>query len=402
MKRALPLLKSAPGAELCEPRAVDREVRPIYAVWEVTLRCDLACRHCGSRAGHARPNELSTAECLRLVGELAALGVKEVTLIGGEAYLRPDWTKLIRAIRRAGMLPSITTGGRNLTPERARAAARAGLQTASVSVDGSAAIQDELRGVKGAFAAALAALAHLRGAGIPISANTQVNRRNRAELPALAETLIGAGIQAWQIMLTVPMGRAADRPEWLLQPYDLLELVPELARVAERVRRAGVRLWTGNNVGYFGPHEAVLRADLPCDHSAGCGAAHGTIGIEADGTIKGCPSLQTDTWAAGNVREHSLLEIWERGKALQALRSRSRDELWGFCKSCYYAPVCGAGCTWTADAALGRPGNNPYCHHRALELAAGGQRERLVPVAAAPGLPFDRARFELVSEPLSP
>ena len=91
LRRRLPL---AP-----EARPIDRELRPIYAVWEVTLRCDLACRHCGSRAGHARPDELTTEEALDLVRQLAELGVKEVTLIGGEAYLRPDWLAIIEAVR---------------------------------------------------------------------------------------------------------------------------------------------------------------------------------------------------------------------------------------------------------------------------------------------------------------
>jgi hypothetical protein len=43
---------------------------------------------------------------------------------------------------------------------------------------------------------------------------------------------------------------------------------------------------------------------------------------------------------------------------------------------------------------FGRPGNNPYCHHRALEFAGRGQRERLVPIEAARGAPFDHGRFE--------
>src|SRR3954469_21417688 len=88
--RALPLI--SPGKRRLpladESRAVDQQVRPLYVVWEVTLRCDLACRHCGSRAAHARPDELSTEECLDLIRQMAALSVREVTLIGGEAYPR--------------------------------------------------------------------------------------------------------------------------------------------------------------------------------------------------------------------------------------------------------------------------------------------------------------------------
>ena len=36
-------------------------------------------------------DELNTAEALDLVHQLADLGLKEVTLIGGEFYLRDDW-----------------------------------------------------------------------------------------------------------------------------------------------------------------------------------------------------------------------------------------------------------------------------------------------------------------------
>ena len=35
---------------------------PVSIVWEITLACDLACQHCGSRAGRRRRDELSTAE----------------------------------------------------------------------------------------------------------------------------------------------------------------------------------------------------------------------------------------------------------------------------------------------------------------------------------------------------
>src|SRR3954463_5380919 len=143
-RRSLPLIMRAPKAApalrhlplAAAARDIDRHARPIYAVWETTLRCDLACHHCGSRAGRERPDELSTAECLDLVQQMADLGVLEVTLIGGEAYLRDDWLQIVRAVRAAGMQCTITTGGRGMTAERAHAAAAAGLQGASVSIDG--------------------------------------------------------------------------------------------------------------------------------------------------------------------------------------------------------------------------------------------------------------------------
>jgi len=401
--RSLPIVPDAPPGPRRLPladsaRAVDQKARPIYAVWEITLRCDLACRHCGSRAGHARSDELSTEECLDLARQMAALDVKEVTLIGGEAYLRDDWTEIVREITRLGMTATMTTGGRGFNAERARAAGAAGLRSASVSLDGLEATHDRLRGVNGSFASALAAMKNLRDAGIPVSTNTQINRLSLPELPELLEVIAAQGAHSWQLQLTVPMGRGADEPAVLLEPYDLLELFPLLGRLKQRSLELGVLIWPGNNVGYFGPYEKVLRGHLPLGHMASCGAGRAVLGIEADGSIKGCPSLPTTAWTGGNIRDDSLLDIWERSAPLRYTRDRTVDDLWGFCRSCYYAETCMAGCTWTSFVFFGKPGNNPYCHHRALEFERQGKRERLTQVASAPGEPFDYSRFEIVVE----
>src|SRR5215472_1964209 len=177
-RRGLPIAPHAkPGARHLplagEVRDVDREVRPIYAVWEITLACDLACRHCGSRAGRARPDELTTAEALDLVAQMARLGVKEVTLIGGEAYLRPDWLEIVRALRRAGIPASMTTGGRGVTPDLIRQARDAGLRGVNVSIDGDEAVHDRLRGVAGSYRAAIAALRAVNEGGLRPACNTQ-------------------------------------------------------------------------------------------------------------------------------------------------------------------------------------------------------------------------------------
>jgi radical SAM protein with 4Fe4S-binding SPASM domain len=180
----------------------------------------------------------------------------------------------------------------------------------------------------------------------------------------------------------------------------MLELHPLLARLKRRCDEAGVALWPGNNIGYFGPFETALRGRTRHGHSTGCGAGKLTMGIEADGTIKACPSLATRTWAGGNVRDTPLKDIWERATGLRYIRDRTVKDLWGYCATCYYADECRAGCTWTGDVLFGKPGNNPFCHHRALEMQKQGKRERIVRVAEAPGEPFDHGLFEIVVEAL--
>lgn len=402
--RALPLAPLAPEARrhlplTAQPTRVD-DVRPIYCVWEVTLACDLACRHCGSRAGKARPTELDTAQALNLADQLIELGVKEVTLIGGEAYLREDWLQIVERLARAGLAVSMTTGGRGVTHELAMSARSAGLRGASVSLDGLRRTHDRLRGVQGSFDSALEAMANLKAAGLKVYNNTQINRLTLPDIPEVLETIIAHGSTAWQIMVTVPMGRAADEPDVLLQPYDLLEVFELIPSLKARADEAGLLIWRGNTLGYFGPHESLLQGWTPTGHGASCGAGRSTIGIEADGTIKGCPSLGTRKWGAGNIQDARLVDIWTRAEPIRYTRTRTVDDLWGYCAECYYKDTCKAGCTWMSDMVLGRPGNNPYCHHRALEMRSRGKRERVRRIESAPGEPFDQGRFELIEEPM--
>jgi radical SAM protein with 4Fe4S-binding SPASM domain len=402
-RRSLPIAPPGPPAVRGRPldgqvRAVDA-VRPRYAVWEITLQCDLACRHCGSRAGRARPDELSTAEALDLAEQIADLGVEDVTLIGGEAYLREDWLQIAEALIRRGVDTSVTTGGRGIDAARARDMAAVGISTVSVSIDGLEATHDHLRAVKGSHAAATGALRVLAEAGVPVSVNTQICAPNLREIEPLFDGIAPLGVHSWQVQLTVAMGRAADDPSLLLQPWQMIEVMPMVARLQRRCDEAGVVLWPGTNIGYFGPYESLLRREDEGQHTTACTAGRDTLGIEANGDIKGCPSLPTAAYVGGNVRDHALRDIWERASALRFTRARPTTELWGYCGTCYYADVCMSGCTWTGHVLTGRRGNNPFCHHRALELLREGTRERLVPKAPAPNEPFDHGLFEIVCEP---
>ncbi len=379
--------------------------RTTYAVWEITLACNLRCIHCGSRAGKARPGELSTAEALDLVDQLADIGIREISLIGGEAFLRSDWLEIGRAIKRHGIKLGMTTGGYGLGPKLAERIAEVGFDIVSVSVDGLQAVHDSLRGRQNSWYWAFQAIQALSAVGIQCAANTQINRRSAAQLPRIYEKLRDAGITAWQTQLTVPMGNAADRPELLLQPVELLDVLPMLHHLHQRGKAEGLYIYPGNNIGYFGPYERRLRSSPrnENDLSFWAGSQGGvlTIGIEADGTIKADPSLPTDDFAGGNIRDKSLRELVFEAERLTRNDERSTAHLWGFCGGCEFASICRGGDTWTSHVFFDRDGNNPYCHHRSLHHAARGMQERLRLRDRASGLPFDNGVFEIAMEPLA-
>lgn len=379
--------------------------RTAYAVWEITLKCNLACTHCGSRAGDAREKELSTAEALDVVKQLKEAGITEVSLIGGEAFLRPDWLEIARAIADAGMIPTMVTGGYGISRSTAQKMLDAGIAQVSISLDGLEKTHDGLRGKLGSYFQALQTAKNFREVGVQFGFNTQVNRRSAPELPRLYEVMRDAGSNGWQFSLTVPMGNAADRPELLIQPVELIELFPVLARITWRANREGVRVIPGNDIGFFGPYEEILREEQFALGTfwQGCQAGLGALGIEADGKIKGCPSLPSDSYVGGNIRDASLQEILKTKELTFNLEvggtTAGTKPLWGFCKGCEFADLCRGGCTWTAHVFFDKPGNNPHCHHRALTMQENGRRERVALKEKAEGVPFDNGVYELIEEP---
>jgi Y-X(10)_GDL-associated radical SAM protein len=378
-----------------------RDAVPVHCVWEITLACDLKCRHCGSRAGKSRTDELSTEECFEVIEALARLGTREVNLIGGEAYMRRDWTELIRQVKANGMRCLIQTGGRNFNEKFIDMALEAGLDGLGVSIDGLEELHDYLRGVPGSFDRAIQTLKAARDAGIVTSVNTQIGSRTAPDMHGILDKIIEVGAVSWQLQLTVAMGNAVDNDELLLQPYKLGEIMPLLAELYPRTRANNVLMVPGNNIGYFGPYEHLWRG-LGDDrvHWTGCSGGHTVIALEADGLVKGCPSLESREFGVGNIREMSMEDMWHRSERMQFSRLRSSDMLSGFCGSCYYKDACLGGCTWTSHSLFGKVGNNPYCHYRVNELKKQGLRERIVKKEEASGDSFAIGKFDLICEPI--
>jgi radical SAM protein with 4Fe4S-binding SPASM domain len=404
-RRSLPIVESLPpskgrGYQLSDYEDPKETPRPALAVWELTLACDHRCLHCGPRAGEARPDELTTDECFRLVDELAELGVGEVVLIGGEAYLRNDFILIIRRIRERGMACTMTTGGLALTRARADAMVEAGIQGVNVSIDGLAPTHDHVRNRAGSWDHALQALRNCRDAGARISVNTQLNRRSQHDLLELLPHLAEIGIWAWQLQITCPHGNAVENADLVLQPYMYLELFHTLDQVADECRERKIVLWPGNNLGYFGPLEYKMRRHQKraSGHFTGCHAGKRTISIESNGMIKNCPSLGGDDNTGGSWRDHSLRDLWAKAPQLRYFRERTVDDLWGYCRDCYYAESCMGGCTAAAEPLLGRPGNNPFCHHRAMEMDRMDQQERIELVRGAADRPFAAGLFRVIRE----
>ncbi|HXG16853.1 MAG TPA: radical SAM protein, partial [Calidithermus sp.] len=211
------------------------DAAPVRVYWELTRACELACRHCRAEAIRQRaPDELTTAEAVRVLGALAATEPRpHVVFTGGDPLERPDLVQLVEHAAELGLHPAVAPSA---TPALGRtvidALKRAGVEAMSLSVDGPGAAQhDGLRGVLGCFGWTLAAARCIVDTGIPLQVNTLVCAETDRYLEDTAALVARLGASRWSLFFLVPVGRGrALRP--LTAPECELRL-RWLARAAE-------------------------------------------------------------------------------------------------------------------------------------------------------------------------
>jgi radical SAM protein with 4Fe4S-binding SPASM domain len=342
---------------------------PRRGVFEATLKCNLRCKHCGSRAGQARPDELTIDEIRKMFADLKALGMEWITISGGEPMSREDWPEVIDAATSAGIRAGMITNAVTLDRDAVRLAKKNRLSGIGLSLDGGVArTHDFVRGRIGHFGQLSTAMDVCREEGMPFAVITHLNTRNIGELEMMHELIVNKGAYAWQVQLGTDMGNMSDHRDMLLSSGQLIGIEKALGRM---IRRSPIRIHPSDSVGYFGPNEKLLRRGNQSKHFNGCGAGKTVIGIESNGNIKGCLSIMAgynergQDFVEGNIRNEPLADIWHRDGAFPYTRNWTINELGGFCRTCDKAELCQGGCT-AKKVASGDGVENPMCIYRAL------------------------------------
>ena len=347
--------------------------------WELTLACNLRCRHCASAAGLPRDNELTLDEALALCDQFPPLAVKEVHLTGGEPLLRTDWWRIAARLAELGITTRIVTNGLPLTPKRIAQLVDVGIDGVGISLDGLEATHDEIRCWPGLFRRVFESIERAREAGIEIGVITAVNRRNLRELPEMLTLLESAGVGHWQLQPNLPQGRSEAAVDLHLTDQDFIRLGAFFQREQSKERESGFRIVPADSLGYF------TDLDLEDPPWRGCPAGLYALGITSDGRVKGCLTLPDDT-VEGSLREDDLWGIWFRSGAFPYTREFSVDRMGSTCRSCEFAEQCRGGCSSMSYVCSGSFHNDPYCFHgisqrnpRAFEAACVGDPRAIAP-----------------------
>lgn len=253
---------------------------PVAARFTLTEACPSRCAYCDY--GPKARDELSTDEWKRLVEATARLGVRRLSLSGGEPCARRDLLELIDHARDQGLEVELNTSGA-LFDRHPGLAGR--LSLLKVSLDGPAHVHDRVRGRAGSHDEALAAARAGIAAGTRTVLACTVTGHNVDVLEYVAEraTALGA-LCAFQpvsdyghLRPDSPVQATDPDPQRLAAALDRIEAGIRAGRYASRHSTAGLAH------ARQAPHYPPLR----------CWAGRTFFIVEADGSLVHCDRSTT-------------------------------------------------------------------------------------------------------------
>ncbi len=364
---------SAPHSTRPSLTEMDFDRAPFIIFWEITRACSLACIHCRAEAQPKRhPNELSTAEGLSLIDQMAEFGNPVLVITGGDPLMRRDVFQFIQYGIRRGLRVSLSPSATKLvTPEKLHKLKEAGLSRISFSLDGSCPqIHDAFRGVQGSFQRTLQCVRGVKEAGLSLQINTTVSRHNLSDLEAMGETVLCLGAVLWDLFFLVPTGRGQmddvispedhERVSHWISDYAKTAPFDVKATLGQHYRRVFIQRrqaeeahskggWSLNAPGFSITDGIGWTAKGTNDGNGVCFISHvGEIYPSGFLPLK-----------AGNVRRESLVDIYRSSPLFLELRDPSK--LKGKCGRCEFKTVCG-GSRARAYAVTGDyMAQEPYC-----------------------------------------
>jgi radical SAM protein with 4Fe4S-binding SPASM domain len=322
---------------------------PFMVSYSITTKCNLRCKHCYSNSvDQASPDELSTEEAFRLVDDLSRWQIGLLIIDGGEPLCREDLLDVVKYASSKGIRTTIGSNGTLIDEAMARKMLDAGVMAVAISVDGIDAVtHDSFRGVSGAFEQTLKGIKACQNAGLPFQLNMVIRKDNLSQLKDMLRLALDLGANAAEVFDLVAAGRAKHECRELVLSLDERKQTMEQLAEAQEDYPIVIRVPGCPMYPLLLQEKQIKPRHFPADmlrrvpyYGRGCAAGMpmGYVMVQSNGEVNPCMLLQINL---GNIREQSLVSIWESSPKLARLRQR--DQLKGECGDCRHKLVC-SGC----------------------------------------------------------
>lgn len=247
---------------------------PLAGSIELTLRCNLRCRHCYIHPDTAT-SELTTSEIIVVLDKLADAGVLFLLMTGGEILMRPDFKDIYLYAKKLGFLIILYTNATLVTREVADFLATYPPRRIEITVYGNThetydAVTQSAHGFK-AFRQGVQLLVDRK---LPVSLKTMILKSNQHEME---------DIRRWA---EDEMGRPF-RFDAIVNPRlngncDVLD-----ERIApEEVAR--IQYGSDDEIGRFDQLQIKAAQSAPDQRLFKCGAGIGSVHVDPQGCMHPC------------------------------------------------------------------------------------------------------------------
>jgi radical SAM protein with 4Fe4S-binding SPASM domain len=329
------------------------------AILETTSRCNLFCLICGSDCRNINnPQELSAEEWCRVIGEMQALGLKEVFFSGGEPTLKPGLGEMIEYAASHGLGWGMVSNGFDIPQELFDLFAKRKPIAIGLSVDGTLDTHNTIRRNVYSFQMVEKTIGEFQKREIPFSIITTVHKMNWRELFQVANFVYERGIYGWQIQLAMPFGRMKENQNLLLSEEEFWQvclMVQRIRKILPEVRIAAADCFA------WAPAGTVREGRWE-----GCSAGLESLGIDALGNVRGCLSM-TGCQPEGNIRQRSIAEIWRDETLFRYNRDFNAENTSAYCRQCPKIMRCRGGCNSQSYSMTEKLQQGVYCYFKSNE-----------------------------------
>ena len=358
-------------AELCEAGILEKSEVPaplsdaqkyraypnrfLYSVhWAITGNCNCRCRHCYMSAPTGKIGEPSLDDCLDVVRQMEAAGVRTVSLTGGEALLRRDFFAIVDALIDADILiVTVMSNGLLVNEKTLDEFERRGLRPEfNMSFDG-VGCHDWLRGVPGAEQAVLRAFSLCRERGFPTGAEYCLHKGNLSALRESVKLLGELGCQTLKVNRLNVEGEALGIADYAItrdeefQTY--LDYIPQFYEDGAPLSLMLSGFFHCDGTDGFEIPFVKNEEGEDCGDYCLCGHARNYMYITAEGAMVPCipmGSAECGRRHFPNIRETSLADALRDSYYMGFIDTRLRDYFAHNpgCAVCEYRNRCAGGC----------------------------------------------------------
>lgn len=358
-------------------------------VWNSTKTCNLKCRHCYMSSDNKKyQNELTTQEAKSFIDDLADFHVPVLLFSGGEPLIRPDFFELAEYAQAKGVRPTLSTNGTLIARDVAQRIKDIGVGYVGISLDGLQDVNDQFRGVEGAFQKAMAGIQNCVAVGQRVGLRFTINHHNIQELENIFDFIERENINRVCFYHLVYSGRGTA-----MKNQDV---------TAEESRRAmDIIIRRTKDFEDRGLEKEILTVDNHCDGvymylkalaegndqqaaqikkyiSMNGGNRSGIAFGEVDPFGYVHPDQFTQHHTFGNVRDRKFSEIWQdtSNPIMAGLKDR-KPLLKGRCSQCRFLDNCNGNFRTRAEAVTGDFWeSDPSCYLTDEEIGITGGADK--------------------------